>query len=183
LSFRHLLRAAQLAWLSQPAADRVIYRAIRRIKAKQIVECGMGIGQRAVRMIEMARMKRPDDDVSYTGIDLFEGRSSADGPGVTLKMAHRLLRGTGARVRLVPGDVGSALPRVANSLTGTDLMVISARQSPTSLARAWFYLPRIISSGGIVFLEQMQPGGKIVMRQMTPSEIVQPSAWQGRRAA
>ncbi|MBN1910964.1 MAG: hypothetical protein JW818_14555 [Pirellulales bacterium] len=178
-----LLKALHLKWFSQPAANRALYRAIGRHKVRRILECGIGDGQRAVRMIEMAQRTASATEVSYTGIDLFEGRSAADGPGVTLKLAHRLLRGTGAKVHLLPGDIGSTLPTAANSLTGTDLVIISARQHPASIQRAWFYLPRIVGASGVVYLERMQPGGKLVVQQILPDEIERLAQTPTRRAA
>ena len=92
------LRVFYLSYFSNPAGDRLIYRTIRRQKVRTILELGIGFGQRAVRMIEIAGCYHPIREVRFTGVDLFEARSSADGPGVTLKMAHRLLNATGARI-------------------------------------------------------------------------------------
>jgi hypothetical protein len=138
------LRLLYLSHLSQPAADRPVYRAVRQTPVRSIVELGLGTGQRALRMIEVATLNHPIERISYTGIDLFEARGPSDGPGLPLKEAHRLLKATGARIRLVPGDPWSALSRTANTLTGIDLVIVGADQDPDSLARAWFFLPRML---------------------------------------
>src|ERR1700722_2539615 len=109
------LRYLYLAFFSKPVCDRRLYRHIRRHKSQRILDLGVGTMQRALRLIEVAAEAGPKQ-VSYTGIDLFEMRSESDGPGVSLKLAHRELQATGARVRLVPGNARSALPQSANSL-------------------------------------------------------------------
>lgn len=175
------LRTAYLSYFSSPASDRLIYQTIRRQKVCSILECGIGIGQRAVRMIEIARLASPDAEIHYAGIDRFEGRTAADGPGMTLKMTHRLLAGTHATVRLIPGDVTTALAQVANALSNTDLVVISARQNTPELVTAWCYLPRILHPESRVLLETTHPGGRIELRRIPPSEIAALAA--ARKAA
>ncbi len=152
------LRFLYLSYLSKPVFNRLIYRAIARQRIFKIVEMGVGRCQRAAYMIEAAGFHAPAGQVHYTGIDLFEARSATDGPGVTLKTAHRLLTATGAKIRLLPGDPFSALARAANTLTGTDLMVISADQDARCLARAWFYVPRMLHPGSLVYLEERRSG-------------------------
>ena len=165
------LRTAYLSYFSSPASDRLIYQTIRRQKVCSILECGIGIGQRTVRMIEMARLASPGAEIRYAGIDRFEGRTAADGPGVSLKMAHRLLSGAHAKVRLIPGDAATALAQVANTLSNTDLVVISARQNTPALATAWYYLPRILHPGTEVLLETSCPGDLNKVRRIPLHEI------------
>ena len=171
-------------YLSQPALYRPLYKTIYRGKSQKIMELGIGTGQRALRMIEVAALSRPAAEIQYTGIDLFEARSAGDGPGLSLKSAHCLIKATGARIRLVPGDPLSALARVANTLGPTDLIVISHRQDPESLAGAWFYLPRLLHPGSVVFTEQEDPSGELVLRVITPVEIEELAGGAvGRRVA
>lgn len=145
----------------------------------------MGPGRRAGRMIEVASWAAGAGRVRYTGIDLFEDRRSADGPGMTLKMAHRLMKKTGARTQLVPGDPFTALARAANSLGGTDLVVISAGHDPDALARAWFYFPRMLGPDSLVLMEaRTGPEGKLALRRIGADEIARLSSiGTGRRAA
>jgi len=158
------LRSFYLAYLSQPASDRPVYRAILREKARSFLELGLGIGQRAVRMIEVAGRYHPLREIHFTAVDLFEARTAVDGPGVTLKMAHRLLGATGARIQLVPGQLCTGLARTANSLGQIDLVVLSARLDSRSLVRAWFYLPRLLHQRSQVFQERILPGGRTSMQ-------------------
>jgi len=178
------VRTFYLSYLSNPSGDRLIYRTIARRRVQRILEVGVGVGQRASRMIEMAGRFCPVAEVRYVGIDQFEARSAMDGPGVTLKMAHRLLHATGARVQLIPGDPWAALSRTANSLGPVDLMVVSGRLDPRQLARAWFYVPRLLHERSVVLLEKLLPGGQSSLRLLPGDEIETLAAVAaGRRAA
>ena len=88
------LRLFYLLHLSKPASDRLVYREIRRLKARKVVELGLGTGQRAVHIIEVLKEFHEVRDIHYTGVDLFEARTAADGPGISLREAHCLLKAT-----------------------------------------------------------------------------------------
>lgn len=174
---------AYLTLLSKPSHERVLYRQIRRSTPLSIVEVGMGLGVRASRMIAVAARYQPDDQIRYTGIDLFEARTEI-GTGLPLKEAHKRLKATGANVRVIPGDPLSALARSANGLQSTDLLVIAADQDEHSLANAWFYIPRMLHDNSLVLIEDVK-GAKPVFRSLT-SEQVEKLATGGasmRRAA
>ncbi len=165
------LQAIYLSYLSTPTSDHPIYRAICRQRARKILELGIGTGRRAVRMIRLAALFWPPGEIEFNGMDLFESRSSADGPGMSLKMAHRRLAQTGGRIKLIPGDPYTGLARSANSLGQLDLLVVSARLDPRSLARAWFYVPRLLGRGTQVFQEELRPGGRTSLRLVASDEI------------
>ena len=178
------LRSIHLSYLSTPASDRPVYRAVCRRKARRVLELGVGVGQRATRMIEAAGRFHPQREIFYCGLDPFEARSAVDGPGVTLKMAHRLLSATGARIQLVPGDPCEGLTRTANRLGEVDIVVIASRLDPKRLGRAWFYVPRLLHEKSEVFLESILPGGRKSLRLLPRSEIeALASAAADRRAA
>jgi hypothetical protein len=125
-------------------------------------------------MIEVARLNAPPGDVCYTGVDLFEAQPNAASPSLTLRAAHRLLKPTGARIRLVPGDPFTALSRVANTLTGSELVLISAGQASESLARAWFYVPRMLGHDCLVLIEEpCGPDGELALRSIARAKIDQ----------
>ena len=140
------LKLTHLLYFSKPASDRLIYQVIRRQKVHSILECGIGVTQRAIRMIQLARLVSPEGELHYTGMDLFEGREASDGPGVSLKRAHQLLTPMEAKIRLIPGDPASMLAAMASPIRyGTGLrprarvastkMGVMARQT-MSLARS-----------------------------------------------
>lgn len=152
-----LLKYGYLAYFSKPKADREIYRLIRRVHPKAVVELGIGQGARTKRLLEQILEHQPADAVRYTGIDLFEARP-ADQPGLPLKQAHATFKLFGVKTQFIPGDPYSALARAANGLLGTDLILISADQDAASLARAWLYVPRMLHDQSLVLVEK--PTGK-----------------------
>jgi hypothetical protein len=140
----------------------------------------MGDARRATRMLSVALRYHPQDRLSYTGIDLFDARP-ADLPGLKLKDAHRRLIRTGVQLRLAPGDPLTALARCANSLANTDVLVISAGHDPAVLEPAWFYIPRMLHDGSVVFLEE-QSGSESVYYRLTLRDLQSRSEGQSRAA-
>ena len=177
------LRCLYLSYFSRPASNRPIYQALLCSRVRRILELGIGFGERAMQMIEAAARFHPRGQIEFTGIDLFESRTSADGPGMTLKLAHRRLKATGARVLLLPGDPLSALSQGANAIGQVDLMVFSVRLQRRSLAAAWFYVPRLLHPETRVFLEEILPGGGVATRAVGRAEIDALAAVARRRAA
>ncbi|HTU24776.1 MAG TPA: hypothetical protein VMF30_05235 [Pirellulales bacterium] len=151
-----------LAYLSKPAGDRVLYRAIQRHRWHRILEIGVGSGQRALRMLGVAARHHALDDLLYVGIDLFEARP-AGSPGLSLKEAHRQFKARQFKAQLIPGDPYSALMRAANALPNIDLVVISAGQNAASLAQAWFYFPRMLHAQSVVYQEQAGADGELTL--------------------
>jgi hypothetical protein len=174
------LRYLYLAYLSKPRHDQLLYRYARRHRVQRILELGLGTAERACRLIEIAA-RASGQRVSYTGIDLFELRGE-ESKGVSLKLAHRRLAATGARVRLVPGDPHAALAAVANGLVGTELVIVSADQDRQALERAWFYLPRALSPTAAVFVEEPTSAG-LVVRRMPADELARLAAPPSHRRA
>ena len=176
------LRLFYLLHFSKPASDRLVYRELRRKKARKIVEIGMGSAQRAVHAINLLKGFHAAGEIHYTGIDQFEARIIGDGQRLTLRDAHRVLKATGARVQLVPGAAGEALSRVANGLKEIDAVIISAGQSPEQMAQAWFYLPRMVHGSTLFFQETGLLGGATAMHLLNRDEIARLTV-QGRRRA
>jgi hypothetical protein len=148
-----VVKFSYLAYLSQPASDRPIYKWLNQHPVSKIVELGVGDAVRTRRVLELAVAIQPNAPIHYTGIDLFEARP-ADQEQLTLKAAYRLLRPLPVRSRLVPGDPYMALARVANELPGTDLLIIASDQDSEQLQRAWSLMPRMLHSTSQIFLER-----------------------------
>lgn len=177
------LRSLYLCYFAQPKSLRPLFRLLcKRRKSspiRKITELGVGTAERALRLLELC----PAADAAYTGVDLFEARGAADGPGLSLKEAHKKLTATGVKVRLVPGDPNSALARSANGLADQDLILIAADQDRTSLTRAWFYVPRMLHEATLVF-EEVVVDGDPAWRVVSPDEIARrAAAAKGKRAA
>jgi hypothetical protein len=185
LSIFSRLRLLYLCYFSRPAADRPIYRAIRRRGVRKVVELGVANARRAMRMIEVALKAAAPTDIHYVGMDLFEGRAESGPPGVPLKAAHQLLRATGVRVQLVPGNPTDSLIRLANSLKQVDLLILPAELDSTPRARAWFFVPRILHERSLVFVQQSDKEGRQTLRLMPRAEIdrIASDAAGRRRAA
>ena len=177
------LRLFYLLHLSKPASDRLVYREIRRLKARKIVELGLGAGRRAVQIIEVLKEFHEVREIHYTGVDLFEARTAADGPGISLREAHCLLKATGARIQLVPGPVGEALSRIANSVSQVDVVVISGRIPAAQLSTAWYFLPRMIHARTQVFQESLSAHGTAATRLLAAHEVEQLTVNGQHRAA
>jgi len=171
LSFFHRLRLAYLCYFSKPAADRAIYRAIRRRPPRKIVELGIGDARRAMRMIELAKESCAAQDIHYVGMDPFEGRADADGTILSLKNAHQLLRLTGVRIQLVPGNPADSLIRLANSLGKVDLLSLPPELAAAPQARAWFFVPRVLHEGSIVYVETLREDCRKTLRVLPQKEI------------
>ncbi len=160
---------------SQPKspADRVLSEIFERHTPRRIVELGVGSGQRALRMIELAKKASPGAEIAYIGMDLFEGRSEADGPGLSLKEAHQQFRGSGAKAQLVPGNPCDSLVRMANALGKVDLLIIPAELESPEHARAWFYVPRVLHERTVVLVEYLSEEGQPDLRIKSQSEIAE----------
>lgn len=88
---------------SKPVCDRVIFRTIQTERPRKILEIGIQRGTRTLNLLQMVlRYCGEASEVHYTAIDPFEGRNVADGPGLSLRKAHRLIGQLGVKSRLSP---------------------------------------------------------------------------------
>jgi len=152
-----LLRTVWLTRLSQPAGERVLHRHVLRTPPRRVLEIGLGTLVRGERLLGALAARLPGGELQYVGIDRFEGREPGDPPGVSLKEAHKRLRAL-ARVQLVPGNVDTALSRVCNQLPAFDLVLVAAGHDERHLARAWFFLPRLVHPATTVYVESAAGG-------------------------
>ena len=166
-----------LSHLSNPSADRAVYRAIAQRQARRIMELGIAEGRRALRMIDAAARFTAVSEVQYIGLDTFEDRKEDDGPGLSLKAAHRVLTQSGAKIKLVPGDPLRSLARVANELGQIDVLVISAQEEAERLGRVWYFVPRLLHAQSRIFVEQTLPGGKKDMLAASARDV---EAWAAK---
>ena len=148
-----LIHSIYLRHFSQPAWQRGVYRAMTRLRARRIVEIGVGDCARSRCLLRMACRYHQPEKVCYTGIDLFEARP-VEVPGLTLKRAHQVLKPYGCRVQFIPADPYTALIRVANDLIDSDVIIVSADQDSNSLHRAWYYVPRMLHARTHVVVEK-----------------------------
>ena len=166
-----------LAWIhsATPKCDRALHRRVKTTMPQRIVELGVGDLSRATRVIAMAQRYRKDT-IHYCGIDLFDARS--EDASLKLKDAHIRLSQTGARIRLVPGDLMSAIPRTANMLTNTDLLIVDATHSASELESIRPFIPRMLGPCASIARYDVN-NGKLQLRWMKPDSFQLPC----RRAA
>ena len=146
-------RLKSLYWIyfSKPRNSRVLYRTVRNLCAKRIVEFGITDPERSLKLIEMAvGACPPEQQVCYTAMDLFDARSHEQ-PSLTIKQAHRHFGASNAKVQLVPGPLAEGLARTANTLLGTDLVIFAADAVPGGNSKLWFYLPRLLHAQSCLF--------------------------------
>lgn len=151
MSIRQTLDVCYLCWLSKPKADRSLFQYLRKHSVRSMVELGLRDEKRSLAMVRLAQYRQPGEEIRYAGIDLFDARP-ADATPLKLKQMHQAMNRSGAAVRLIPGDAFGGLARSANQLQGTDLLVISAGHDEENLARAWMYVPRLLSAEGRVLM-------------------------------
>lgn len=150
------LKNIRLVYFSKPKSQRPLYRAARKNQTASILELGISDQTRSLRLISLAvRLQGDASRVSYTAIDPFDSRSSDREP-LSLKQTHQRLAGCGVRIQLVPGDPCEGLARTANTLLGTDLIIINRHCDLDPCSRVWFYFPRMLHTGTSVFREQAQ---------------------------
>jgi hypothetical protein len=183
LSIFNQTRQAYLCYLSKPKANRPVYRAVFNAHAKNILEMGVGDGQQALRWIEVAKIASPGEEIRYVGLDPFEGRSPADGPGLSFKDAHQLLRGQGVNVKLVPGDPAESLIRTANSLGKIDILLLPSSLDTPECSRLWFFIPRLLHENSLVFVEHLSEDGSTEFHLKPREEINSQATVSNRRAA
>ncbi len=175
------LKYTYLAYLSQPATDRVVYRSIDKRPIRCILELGVGNGVRAERMFAVASRHQGDDKLRYVGIDLFEDRPAGQ-PRIALKQAYHQFRQQQVRVQLVPGDPFTALARIANYISGIDLVVVAGDQDAESMARAWMFLPRMIHADTMIFSQSSDAHGKLTdFAELTRPQLDELAGHRGRR--
>lgn len=142
----------QLTWLNKPVADRLIYKLIKRRNVTSIVEIGMGDGSRCYNMLAVAQKFKGESKIKYTGVDLFDAREEEESPLKLIEM-HRKLNAVDAKTQLVPGDLASALPRIANSHVRTDMVIISAGFEEEAFEATQMFLPRMLHPSSVVLIQ------------------------------
>ena len=145
----------QMTWLSKPAPDRLIYKLIKQRSVGSIVEIGMEDGRRCCNMLAVAQKFNGDGKVKYTGVDLFDARDEDETPLKLIEM-HRKLNAVDAKTQLVPGDLASALPRIANAHVRTDMVIISAGFEEEDLEATKMFLPRMLHPSSVVLIQDYQ---------------------------
>lgn len=165
-----LIRSTWLLYFSQPANDRALFKAVKGRAIRSVIEFGVGDGVRTTRLLEVLSWRAENLPLRYTGIDLFEARPAGKN-GLTLKQAFATIRAPEVKVQLVPGSPLDALSRCANTLSETDLIIISADQQAADLEKAWKFVPRTLHDNSLILREQPAGSGKTVFQVLPVAEV------------
>lgn len=170
-----------LTWFSKPACDRQLYKLAAKLKPQSIVQFGLGNLRQAETLVTVCQNVSGVEEIRFTGVDLFEARVNQV-PGLTLKEAHRRLAATGAKSRVFPGDTTSSLPRLANQLGGTDLLILALDGGRQALDSCWFFIPRMLQANSLVLVQEQTATGA-PYQVLTLAEVEQLAKAVGRPAS
>ena len=176
------LRWWYLAYLSKPREYRELFRTVKKLRPQRILEIGLVDVNRSLTLLEVALDGRSADDVRYTAVDLFDARSPKE-KALPLKQAHCLFKPKGIRCQFIPGLPHEALVRSANALQGTDLVIVSRDIEPESLAKSWFFMPRMLHAKSLVLIESSGPNGAITFAPHDLPAIERLASQSNRRKA
>ena len=121
-----------LTHFSKPADHRAIYRHIQSEHPRRVLEIGIQRAERTLIMLQMLiKYHGKASDVHYCGIDPFESRTPTDGPGLSLRKAHRLISRFGVTSRLIPATPSCAVRQLHldRLIEKVDLVIIATPNS------------------------------------------------------
>ncbi len=148
---------------SKPVSDRELVRQLIDHPIASLLEIGVGRGERMNRISQLVSLTPETERLRYIGVDEFEAAKDG-GNHLSLKTAHQLASQLGFKASLIPGDIKSAMPRVAHKFGPSDLIVIDGGLDPqqphTSAITPW--LNRIAHDGSII-LACAQPGQTLTL--------------------
>ncbi len=117
--------------LAKPVSERELFRALISRPISSVLEINVGDGARMKRIVQLAELTPGTQQLRYVGVDGFESAQDG-GVHLTLKQAHQQAAALGVRANLIPGDLKSAMPRVAHKIGASDLIVIDGDFDPQS---------------------------------------------------
>jgi hypothetical protein len=128
---------SRLSWIqrvywtrfSKPVSDRELVRQLIDKPIASLLEIGIGRGERMQRIAQLVTLTADTERLRYIGVDEFEAAKDG-GPHLTLKVAHQMASQVGYKASLIPGDLKSAMPRVAHKFGASDLIVIDGGLDP-----------------------------------------------------
>jgi hypothetical protein len=167
-------------YLFKPAEERALMLFVLENPIGSILEIGIGSGDRAKRLLPICTKPEGVAQIRYAGLDPFE--SAPEGTHhLNLKQAHRMLAELGVKAHLIPGDIKSAVSRVAHMILPSDLVIIDGDwASDSDSGRAieqW--LPRLCHASSAIFASSCKGGP--LERIPSPANAVDHSSL--RRAA
>lgn len=148
---------------AKPVEDRELFKQLLSHPVSSILEVGVGDGTRMRRLAKLAQRAPGCEVLRYIGTDEFE--SAKDGqPHLSLKQAHQLATQLGFKASLIPGDVTSAIPRVAHKLGASDMIIIDGGLNPAQpLANTLGSWLNRLAHQDTIILACQERGGTLVL--------------------
>lgn len=144
---------------SGPQRYKNLFRTIRALKAKKIMEVGTWTGSRATQMIKVAAEAFPITEISYYGFDLFEEmdddkyvKEISKRPP-TFAVVKEVLNKTGAQIVLFKGDTLTTMPEVVTSLPKMDFIYIDGGHNYETIANDWQCSEMLMHSKTVVIFD------------------------------
>ena len=109
--------------LSKPAGERPLCEYLIKTPIGSVLQLGMGNGALTRKVLQLARPAGADGVIRFAGVDAFESAEAAQ-QHMKLKDAHRMCAELGVKAHLIPGELKSALPRVAVTILPSDLLIV-----------------------------------------------------------
>ena len=143
-----------LTHFSKPASHRAIYRYIQSEHPRKVLEIGIQRAERTMTLLPMLlKYCGEKSDVHYCCVDPFESRTPADGPGLSLRKAHRLISQFEIKSRLVPSSPVSAVKQLhLNRLIEKVDLVVIATPETQWLSSCMTSLRELIHESAGIFL-------------------------------
>lgn len=117
--------------IAKPAEDRALFQHLVSETVGSILEVGIGLGQRMKQIAKLAELPSNVEQLKYIGTDEFEAAADAK-KHLSLKQAHQIAGSLGFKATLIPGDIQSAIPRVAHKMGAVDLIIADGYVDPTN---------------------------------------------------
>ncbi len=156
---------------AKPIEERELFKQLVSQPIRSILEIGVGDGQRMRRIAKLVQPAADCDTVRYIGTDEFESAQDG-GRHLSLKQAHQLASQLGFKASLIPGNINSAVPRVAHKLGASDMLVIDGGIDPVHplVSQLGSWLNRLAHSQSIVLACQQQ-GGTLQLVDLSRLEL------------
>ncbi len=170
-----------------PARYAHVFECVERARPRRLLEIGVFRGQRALQMIETARIWQAARDIDYVGFDLFEEyspdkyQSELSDPPLSLQAIQDKLAATGAQVELVKGDSTVTVPAFARSGRRVDFCYIDGGHSFATIEADWNNVKDLVDPGGVVVFDDYYHNPEMTAQSYGCQQLMDQLRAAGRR--
>lgn len=168
----------RLYWthFGKPTTERELFKQLIEHPVSSILEVNVGTGARMERIAKLVQLTPGTEKLRYVGIDEFEAASDKH-KHLTLKTAHQLASGLGFRASLIPGELKTAVPRVAHKFGTSDLIIIDGGLDPqnpeNSIIAGWL---RHLAHENSIILATAEIGGALKLMKLPSAQALTAAA-------